>query len=43
MIEVKNLTKTYRVSRRDAGFFAAVLFIYFYSFFGNRNPGMAAA
>lgn len=24
MIEVKNLTKTYRVSRRDAGFFAAV-------------------
>lgn len=26
-----------------AGFFAAVLFVYFYSFFGNRNPGMAAA
>ena len=26
-----------------AGFFAAVLFIYFYYFFGDRNPGMAAA
>lgn len=28
-----------------AGFFAAVLFVYFYSysFMGNRKPGMAAA
>ena len=26
-----------------AGFFAAVLFVYFYYYFGNRMPGMAAA
>ena len=26
-----------------AGFFAAVLFVCFYYYFGNRMPGMAAA
>lgn len=26
-----------------AGFFAAVLFVYFYYFMGNGKPGMAAA
>ena len=30
-------------AKEFAGFFAAVLFVYFYYYFGDRMPGMAAA